>query len=207
MSKSIRWDLTVLYGLTAAVLGLMLGFFSGDSAPAYAVRTAFVLILIGLVLESSSFSEEKNAAGRAGGRGAAFFFSAYTVLVFGMGLAGIGRLTGWAFFGAGCLLTLTGMLFRLLARRALGTLFSYSVRIQNDHRLVTRGIYRYCRHPAYGGTWLYLAGLPLVLGIWPPFLLLLPALPFHCRKVRKEEEMLEEEFGEEYIRYRERTLL
>jgi protein-S-isoprenylcysteine O-methyltransferase Ste14 len=72
-----------------------------------------------------------------------------------------------------------------------------------EGRLVTAGIYRYIRHPQYTGFLLITLGLlvhwatiPLIV-MWPILIVL------YYRLARYEEGILEEEFGEEYIEYRQ----
>lgn len=71
--------------------------------------------------------------------------------------------------------------------------------------LVTDGIYAYSRHPQYArfvlmtlGLLVHWATLPLLV-MWPILLVQ------YYRLAKREEAELEEEFGEEYRSYRERT--
>ncbi len=52
---------------------------------------------------------------------------------------------------------------------AANTFFSRIVRIQSErgHAVVTGGPYHWVRHPAYAGTILYEAAVPVLLGSWP----------------------------------------
>ena len=72
--------------------------------------------------------------------------------------------------------------------------------------LVTAGPFRFTRNPMYAAGILILCGVGLVLGTAGP--LLVPALFLGLSLrwyVRPEEELLEREFGEEYIKYRRRV--
>lgn len=71
--------------------------------------------------------------------------------------------------------------------------------------LVTHGIYRYSRHPQYLGIYCIVFGL---LIMWPTFLtvLMFPVLGgMYYRLARKEEGVMEAEFGEEYREYKKKT--
>ncbi|MGZ6013575.1 MAG: methyltransferase family protein, partial [Caulobacteraceae bacterium] len=59
-----------------------------------------------------------------------------------------------------------GMAFRLWAIVTLGAFFRTSVVVQEGHRLVTSGPYRWFRHPAYTGAIVTMVGLGLALANW-----------------------------------------
>lgn len=72
-------------------------------------------------------------------------------------------------------------------------------------KLVTTGIYRYIRHPQYTGFLLLSLGM---LAEWAtlPMLLLWPFMAcLYVRLARREEKDMVQEFGEEYVMYRNRT--
>ena len=77
--------------------------------------------------------------------------------------------------------------------------------MHEDHKLVTKGPFRLIRHPLYVSYILIVAGLSLILlSYW----LLIPAL---CVIVgiyptaKAEEKALTEQFGEEYVEYKQRV--
>ncbi len=55
----------------------------------------------------------------------------------------------WLLIGPGLLVA--GVLFRLNAIHTLGQFYSHRVRLQDDHQVISRGPYRFVRHPAYTG--------------------------------------------------------
>lgn len=74
-----------------------------------------------------------------------------------------------------------------------------------EGRLVTDGIYYYVRHPQYTGIMLFVVAYLL---LWPTLITLAMApilMLTYYRLARKEEVRLEAQFGEAYIRYRQRT--
>ena len=88
----------------------------------------------------------------------------------------------------------------------LGTNWSVTLEVREQHRLVTHGVYRRIRHPMYTSFFLYAVGQLLVLPNWvagPSYLVPFVIL-FACR-VRAEEEMMREQFGDEYVAYMTRT--
>ncbi|UCD44028.1 MAG: isoprenylcysteine carboxylmethyltransferase family protein [Candidatus Bathyarchaeota archaeon] len=82
--------------------------------------------------------------------------------------------------------------------------YSVSWSMPEDHRLVTWGPYRHVRHPSYLGYCLMFLGHALVhLNVIA--LLPLIAIPGYVTLSAKEEELLIERFGEEYLGYMETT--
>jgi protein-S-isoprenylcysteine O-methyltransferase Ste14 len=88
----------------------------------------------------------------------------------------------------------------------LGQFFSRTVTIEQGHRLITRGPYRWIRHPAYTGMLFMDASIVLGLGTWVGallmFVLLLMAALY---RIRVEERALLDTFGDEYTAYARRT--
>jgi protein-S-isoprenylcysteine O-methyltransferase Ste14 len=69
-----------------------------------------------------------------------------------------------------------------------------------NHKLVTRGPYRYVRHPSYLAYFIMFPGLFL---IWLTWIALIPlvAILGYLQIVGEEEKMLVQKFGDEYIAY------
>jgi protein-S-isoprenylcysteine O-methyltransferase Ste14 len=96
-------------------------------------------------------------------------------------------------------------LFRL-THKALGRMWSVSLQLKQDHRLVTGGIYRRIRHPMYTAFWLMAAAQALLLPNWvagPAGLIGFGFLFFS--RVGPEERLMEAAFGDEYRAYAART--
>ncbi len=103
-----------------------------------------------------------------------------------------------------------GGILRLVSRRTLKkagfTLFnSGRLQVVEDHQLVTDGVYRLIRHPLYLGEMARNLGFALILTSRVGFIVMLVGIVFLLLRIRIEEAMLIEEFGQEYIKYRERT--
>ncbi|MCE9626178.1 MAG: isoprenylcysteine carboxyl methyltransferase [Deltaproteobacteria bacterium] len=88
----------------------------------------------------------------------------------------------------GGIVFLIGLSLRLTAMRTLGERWTTRIFVLPSQPLVSKGIYRYIRHPNYLGVLLEIAGLPLIVGAWRTALLfsLLNALLLYHR-IRLEE--------------------
>jgi protein-S-isoprenylcysteine O-methyltransferase Ste14 len=112
--------------------------------------------------------------------------------------------TAWSFW-TGAAVTLAGLLFSVAARAYLGRNWSGTVTLKQDHKLVTRGPYRFVRHPIYTGLLLAFLGSGFArgdLGGVAAIALVLWAL---WRKLRMEERWMREQFGEAYVAYSRRV--
>ena len=96
-------------------------------------------------------------------------------------------------------LSVFGLIFRTWAVLALGRYFSMYIEFQKDHQLITKGPYRFLRHPSYTGAFLTYFVNILFLESWFSAIISLPFLfwAFH-RRIQFEELSLHKQFGEEY---------
>lgn len=100
-------------------------------------------------------------------------------------------------------LILAGALFVFWRAHAdLGLNWSPSLEIREKHELITRGIYGVIRHPMYASQWLWVLAQPLLLQNWIAGLAdLLVFVPFYFLRVKAEEQLMVESFGEQYQAY------
>lgn len=112
------------------------------------------------------------------------------------------RALQWVGFGLGIIANLLFVYVHI----HLGKNFSATLKIYSNQKLVETGPYQFVRHPMYTAflilhiaiflitaNWFY--GIIWILGL---IIVLIP-------RVRQEEKILEREFGEHYIEYKERT--
>ncbi len=106
----------------------------------------------------------------------------------------------------GGLLVWCGVALRLWAVLTLGRFFRISVLIQDGHRVVQTGPYRYVRHPSYSGFLLACIGYGLSTANLASLtaMLVLNLLGFYYR-IEAEERALQEGLGDEYRQYMQRT--
>jgi protein-S-isoprenylcysteine O-methyltransferase Ste14 len=88
----------------------------------------------------------------------------------------------------------------------LGTNWSITLEVREQHRLITQGVYHRIRHPMYTALVLYGVADALVIPNWVagPSNVVAFAVLFAFR-VRAEERMMLEQFGDEYTAYTART--
>lgn len=88
----------------------------------------------------------------------------------------------------------------------LGRNWSPSLQIRAEHTLVTDGVYRYIRHPMYASQWLFGIAQALLLHNWLAGLAnLVCFVPLYVLRVPREEQMMLDQFGDDYRRYMART--
>lgn len=95
---------------------------------------------------------------------------------------------------------------RLWAVMHLGKSFSYDVKRPANGNLVTTGPYRIIRHPGYSAVCILGSFPGLILGSILGFIGMLATtvLTVICR-ITAEEQMLEKEFGDQFLKYKRNT--
>ena len=105
---------------------------------------------------------------------------------------------GWI----GAVLIVLALIVFWRAHVDLKTNWSPSLEIREKHELITRGIYGYIRHPMYASQWLWVIAQPLLLQNWlAGWLNLVVFIFFYSLRVRAEEKMMIDTFGEQYREY------
>src|SRR5262244_1787682 len=105
----------------------------------------------------------------------------------------------------GVVLFAAGGALRIWPVFVLGRRFSGLVAIQPGHTLATSGIYSVIRHPSYLGLLVNSLGWALAFRSGVGVLLTALLLPPLIARIRAEERLLRNEFGEQYDAYRSRT--
>jgi protein-S-isoprenylcysteine O-methyltransferase Ste14 len=103
--------------------------------------------------------------------------------------------------------TFAGALWLLWRSHAdLGQNWRATTDLREGHTLLTGGVFRHIRHPMYSAHWLWGVAQALLVHNWIAGLASLAVLlPLYPLRVRREERMMVEEFGEEYRLYMSRT--
>jgi len=99
-----------------------------------------------------------------------------------------------------------GLGIRLTAIRTLAEQFTYTVKIIENHRLITSGLYEHVRHPSYLGQSLIFLGCGVAFANWLSMLFLfLPNLIAAFYRISVEEKVLRDHFPQEYAAYAARS--
>ena len=106
----------------------------------------------------------------------------------------------------GFALIVIGLTIMLVAQIALGRSYSSTLVIRDDHQLITHGVYRFTRHPIYlGGIIGLCIGVPVYVSSLYGLLTMSALILLILNRIRMEERMLTEEFGDAYRTYKEAT--
>jgi len=105
----------------------------------------------------------------------------------------------------GLALAVIGFTILLIAQITLRRSYSSTLVIREDHQLVTHGIYRFTRHPIYLGNIIFCIGVPVFTSSLYGLLILSALIPIFLNRIRMEERLLTEEFGDAYRTYKEET--
>jgi protein-S-isoprenylcysteine O-methyltransferase Ste14 len=106
----------------------------------------------------------------------------------------------------GILILIVGGIIVITGRYQLKQFGSGVLNIEENHQLITSGIFRYIRHPIYSGALLGVFGFYLA---YRSLIVLIAVSIIHFlifkHRLLFEEGILTEEFGEEYKEYMKRT--
>jgi protein-S-isoprenylcysteine O-methyltransferase Ste14 len=105
----------------------------------------------------------------------------------------------------GLLLFVIGLATAIVAARTLGQFYASTLVTREGHRLISHGIYRYIRHPIYFGVIMVCFGVPVYAPSLYGFFVMSALIPLFLIRIRIEEAMLIEEFGDAYRTYQKET--
>jgi protein-S-isoprenylcysteine O-methyltransferase Ste14 len=109
---------------------------------------------------------------------------------------------GWVgavFFAAGI-----WMLWR--SHADLGRNWTPTLGLRDGHQLVTDGIFKHIRHPMYSAHLLWAIATAMMLPNWlAGFAFLIVSIAQYATRLNAEEQMMIEQFGDEYRDYMKRT--
>jgi protein-S-isoprenylcysteine O-methyltransferase Ste14 len=112
---------------------------------------------------------------------------------------------GWPII-TGLIIIWLGLVIRVRSVIVLGRSFRTTVEVDAAQPVVSRGPYRWVRHPSYTGLLLIAVGYGLAFGTWPGLVLclVLPGVAI-LRRIGVEETELTRVLGDPYRDYRDHT--
>ena len=103
-------------------------------------------------------------------------------------------------------LMLLGIVIRVSAVLTLRKAFTLNVQVTSRQKLITLGLYRKIRHPAYTGSILSLVGVALALrNLLSVIIVFCCCIICYQIRITVEETVLENRFGDEYTSYKHNT--
>jgi methyltransferase len=119
-------------------------------------------------------------------------------------LVSIKRQTSLSFSLCGLLFFAFSFILRNWAIITLGRFHSTNIEIKPGHTLIIQGPYKYIRHPYYLSVMIEVLSIPLTVNsLYTVLLGLILYVPCVLMRVYLEEQVFQETFGEEYVRYKE----
>jgi protein-S-isoprenylcysteine O-methyltransferase Ste14 len=107
--------------------------------------------------------------------------------------------------GLGILVSVPPLFYLVWVHRHLDTQWSIALELREGHKLITTGPYRRIRHPMYLGIFVYTIGLVLVSSDLLVAVFFLFTIWVNYRRIPEEEQMMIDEFGDEYREYMKHT--
>lgn len=96
---------------------------------------------------------------------------------------------------------LIGAIFSVWGPMHLGKQFSMGVTIQEEHKLITDGPFKFMRHPRYLGIMFWILGLGMIFCSIIGLIIALLMIILFVFRIQIEEKMLHKEFGKEWEDY------
>jgi|WetSurMetagenome_2_1015567.scaffolds.fasta_scaffold00551_15 protein-S-isoprenylcysteine O-methyltransferase Ste14 len=116
------------------------------------------------------------------------------------------HLINYMIASAGIILVISGLAIRWTAILQLKKAFTVDVAIGKDHELKNDGLYSVVRHPSYLGLLLIMTGESLAMNsLVSFFVVFMPICLAIFYRIRVEEKLLEEFFGDKYRNYKHIT--
>ncbi len=108
--------------------------------------------------------------------------------------------------GIGTVVLAIGLWLFWRAHKDLGQNWSSTLEIHDTHTLITQGIYQRVRHPMYAAGWVMMIAQAFLLSNWiAGFGGVVTFGIMYFMRVSKEEQMMLQQFGDQYQQYMART--
>ena len=205
---------TLLIYLGVPLIGWGLGDLGGFFSSTPRLEYALVVWLFSLAVGVQAYASTQGIRGGKGEESKFVFWqrivrivmvlSLYVALFFipffdrrGMFVFGESGLARWL----GVALSALGFALVYGSGVALGKQYSADVTIQAGHQLITKGIYRYIRHPRYLGVIALSIGVSCLFRSWSGLVATVFFLGLILYRIKDEEALMHKEFGEAWEAY------
>ena len=111
---------------------------------------------------------------------------------------GWSEVPGWVTWTASCIFVLSYGMYAEVMRE--NEWLSRSIEVMEGQKVVSTGLYGIVRHPMYTATIVMFLAMPLVIGSWWAFAIMLPYIPVIMSRIKDEENLLLKEL-EGYSEY------
>jgi protein-S-isoprenylcysteine O-methyltransferase Ste14 len=112
----------------------------------------------------------------------------------------------WILGGIGCVVFAVAIWALWRSHADLGRNFSPELKLREEHKLVTDGVFRNIRHPMYAAHWLWALAQAMLLQNWiAGWSMLVAHWLLYSSRITQEEYMMCDRFGDEYRDYMGRT--
>ena len=115
---------------------------------------------------------------------------------------GWSSLPNWALWTSGIVFLLSYGMYAEVMRE--NEWLSRSIEVMEGQKVVSTGLYRIVRHPMYTATIAMFLAMPLVMGSWWAFLVMVPYVIAIVTRIKDEEILLTKEL-EGYLEYKEKV--
>ena len=115
---------------------------------------------------------------------------------------GWSQVPGWVTWTASCVFVLSYGMYAEVMRE--NEWLSRSIEVMEGQKVVSTGLYGIVRHPMYTATILMFLAMPLVMGSWWAFLVMVPYVIAIVTRIKDEETLLTKEL-EGYLEYKEKV--
>ena len=105
----------------------------------------------------------------------------------------------------GVAVSIAPLFYLVWVHRHLDRQWSIALEIQEEHKLITTGPYKRVRHPMYLGIFVYTIGLCIVSLDVLVILFFVFSIWVNYRRIPNEEQMMIDQFGDEYTEYMQHT--
>ncbi|PKQ19858.1 MAG: hypothetical protein CVT66_07995 [Actinobacteria bacterium HGW-Actinobacteria-6] len=173
---------------------------------------AFVLVAAAVIADFKAYHHQDKEVAKSDrsfvetGSMTAFFVAYYVVLKLQLGVFVASDALRQVMIIAGLIVVVVGAVFNVWGRAVLKSRWANQIKIYEDHTLATTGPYAIVRHPLYASLiWMCVGGSMVYSNVLSLVLTFSVFVPMMYVRGKKEDALLLEVFGEQFVQYRAKT--